>query len=112
MLATILTHFAYLRVLTQRRGRQVYGFCIRTLHLPVIIGAREPKRTGVHKFTQLHVVTSQFVCLFLAHCARGSKLELDPDMLIGPQEAQYKDPCEVNFHLQLALVLRVLVLYL
>ena len=41
-------------------------------------------------------------------------MELDPDiyMLIGPQEAQYKVPCEVNFHLQLALVLRVLVLYL
>ena len=32
-------------------------------------------------------------------------------MLIGPQEAQYKVPCEVNFHLQLALV-RALVLYL
>ena len=28
------------------------------------------------------------------------------------QEAQYEVPCEVNFHLQLALVLRVLVLYL
>ena len=42
---------------------------------------------------------------------RGSKLELDPDMLIGPQEAQYKVLCEVYFHLQLALVLRVLVLY-
>ena len=33
-------------------------------------------------------------------------------MLIGPQEAQYEIPCEVNFHLQLAVVLRVLVLYL
>ena len=31
-------------------------------------------------------------------------MELDPDMLI---EAQYKVPCEVNFHLQLAIVLRV-----
>ena len=30
----------------------------------------------------------------------------------GSQEAQYEVPCEVNFHLQLALVLWVLVLYL
>ena len=67
---------------------------------------------GCTKFTQLHVVTSQFVMFIFAHCTRGSKLELDPDILIGHQEAQYKVPCEVNFHLQLALVLRVLVLYL
>ena len=39
-------------------------------------------------------------------------MELDPDMLIGPEEAQYKVPCEVNFHLQLAIVLQVVVLYL
>ena len=32
-------------------------------------------------------------------------MELDPDML--PEV-----PCEVNFHLQLAIVLRVVVLYL
>ena len=30
----------------------------------------------------------------------------------GPEEAQYKVPYEVNFHLQLAIVLRVVVLYL
>ena len=30
----------------------------------------------------------------------------------SPEEAQYKVPCEVNFHLQLAIVLRVVVLYL
>ena len=34
-------------------------------------------------------------------------MELDPDMLIDPR----KVPCEVNFHLQLAIVLRVVVLY-
>ena len=43
-------------------------------------------------------------------------MELDPDMLIGSEEAQYevsiKSLCEVNFHLQLAIVLRVVVLYL
>ena len=33
-------------------------------------------------------------------------MELDPDMLIGVP------PCEVNFYLQLAIVLRVIVLYL
>ena len=35
-------------------------------------------------------------------------VELDPDMSIGPEEVQV--PCEVNFHLQLAIVLRVVVL--
>ena len=39
-------------------------------------------------------------------------MELDPDMLIGPEEVQYESLCEVNFHLQLAIVLRVIVLYL
>ena len=37
-------------------------------------------------------------------------MELDPDRLIGPKEVQFKS-CEVNFHLQLAIVLQVVVLY-
>ena len=39
-------------------------------------------------------------------------MELDPDMLIGPRRSSVQIPCEVNFHLQLAIVLRVVVLYL
>ena len=37
----------------------------------------DPTGKEFTKFTQLHVVTSEFV--MVAHCARGSKIELDPD---------------------------------
>ena len=38
------------------------------------------RKTGFTKFTQLHVVTSPLVMFIsCAHCARGSKMELDPD---------------------------------
>ena len=69
-----------------------------------------PNFTGFTKFTQLHVVTSQFYFLRIARArieaGTGSRY------VNWTQEAQYKGPCKVNFHLQLALVLQVLVLYL
>ena len=73
------------------------------------MGSATAKMWGFTKFThaQLHVVTSQFV-MFIPCALRGSKVELDPDMLIEPEEVQYV-PREVNFHLQLAIVLRVIV---
>ena len=56
-------------------------------------------RMGFTKFTQLHEVTSQFV-MFIS-CALCARIEDGTG-----------SSCEVNFHLQLALVLRVMILYL
>ena len=73
-------------------------------------GASEVRFT---KFAQLHVVTSQFV-MFIP-CALDALIEAGTGSrhVNWTQEAQYEVPCEVNFHLQLAIeFLRVVVLYL
>ena len=57
---------------------------------------------GFTKFTQLHVVTSQFV-MFIS-CALRVRIEDGTGARL--------DSCEENLDLQLALVLRVVVLYL
>ena len=57
---------------------------------------------GFTKFTQLHEVTSQFVTFI--SCALRAQIEDGTGSRL--------DSCEVNFHLQLALVLRVVILCL
>ena len=57
---------------------------------------------GFTKLTQLHVVTSQFV-MFIS-CALHAWIE--------DGTRSRPDSCEVNFHLQLAVVLWVAILYL
>ena len=67
---------------------------------------------GFTNFTQLPVVTSQF--LMFIPCALRVRIEdgTGSRHVNWTREAQYKVPCEVNFHLQLAVVLQVVVLYL
>ena len=57
---------------------------------------------GFTKFTQLHVVTSQFV-MFIS-CALRARME--------DRTGSRLDSCEVNIYLQLAIGLQVVVLYL
>ena len=65
---------------------------------------------GFTKFTQFNVVTSQIV-MFIP-CALRTRIEdgTGSRHVNWTQEARYKVPCEVNFHLQLAMVLRSVVL--
>ena len=65
---------------------------------------------GFTKFTQLHVVTSQFV-MFIP-CALRARIEDGTGSRHTTRRSSVKVPCEVIFHLQLAIVLLVVVLYL